>query len=149
MLVAVRDLVACIYADFTYDPSATDISTPVLEVLQARRGVCQDFAHVAIACLRALGLPGRYVSGYLLTRPPPGKPKLIGADASHAWFATFVPGQGWLDFDPTNDVLPSDEHVSIAFGRDFDDVTPIRGVILGGGQHELSVAVDVDPVADA
>jgi transglutaminase-like putative cysteine protease len=146
MLVAVRDLVARIHADFSYDPSATDISTPVLEVLHARRGVCQDFAHVAIACLRALGLPGRYVSGYLLTRPPPGKPKLIGADASHAWFATFVPGQGWLDFDPTNDVLPSDEHVSIAFGRDFDDVTPIRGVILGGGQHELSVAVDVDPV---
>lgn len=147
MLEAVRDLVARIHAEFTYDPSATDISTPVLEVLQARRGVCQDFAHVAIACLRALGLPGRYVSGYLLTRPPPGKPKLIGADASHAWFATFVPGQGWLDFDPTNDVMPSDEHVTIAFGRDFADVTPIRGVILGGGQHELRVAVDVDPVA--
>jgi transglutaminase-like putative cysteine protease len=147
MLEAVRDLVGRIHADFTYDPSATDISTPVLEVLHDRRGVCQDFAHVAIACLRALGLPGRYVSGYLLTRPPPGKPKLVGADASHAWFATFVPGQGWVDFDPTNDVLPSDEHVSIAFGRDFADVTPIRGVILGGGQHELRVAVDVDPVA--
>jgi transglutaminase-like putative cysteine protease len=147
MLEAVRDLVARIHADFVYDPSATEISTPVLEVLSARRGVCQDFAHVAIGCIRALGLPARYVSGYLLTRPPPGKPKLVGADASHAWFATFVPGQGWVDFDPTNDVIPSDEHVTVAFGRDFDDVTPIRGVILGGGQHELAVAVDVDPVA--
>jgi transglutaminase-like putative cysteine protease len=146
LLEAVRDLVGRIHADFVYDPTATEISTPVLEVLHARRGVCQDFAHVAIGCVRALGLPARYVSGYLLTRPPPGKPKLVGADASHAWFATFVPGQGWVDFDPTNDVIPSDEHVSVAFGRDFDDVTPIRGVILGGGQHELKVAVDVDPV---
>ena len=146
LLEAVRDLVGRIHTEFVYDPSATEISTPVLEVLQERRGVCQDFAHVAIGCIRALGLPARYVSGYLLTRPPPGKPKLVGADASHAWFATFVPGQGWVDFDPTNDVIPSDEHVSVAFGRDFDDVTPIRGVILGGGQHELKVAVDVDPV---
>jgi len=146
LLRAVRELTSRIRADFRYDDSATDISTPVAQVLQDKRGVCQDFAHVAIGCLRALGLPARYVSGYLLTRPPPGRPKLVGADASHAWFATFVPGQGWIDFDPTNDLIPGDEHVTVAFGRDYDDVTPVRGVILGGGQHEVSVSVDVDVV---
>lgn len=144
LLRAVRDLTSRIHGDFTYDGTATDVSTPVSDVMRDRRGVCQDFAHVAIGCLRSLGLPARYVSGYLLTRPPPGRPKLVGADASHAWFATFVPGQGWIDFDPTNDLIPEDEHVTVAFGRDFDDVTPIRGVILGGGQHEVTVAVDVD-----
>jgi transglutaminase-like putative cysteine protease len=143
---AVRELVGRIHADFRYDGSATEVHTPVEDVLRDRRGVCQDFAHVAIGCLRSLGLPARYVSGYLLTRPPPGRPKLVGADASHAWFATFAPGHGWLDFDPTNDLLPADEHVTVAFGRDYDDVTPIRGVILGGGAHELAVSVDVDPV---
>jgi transglutaminase-like putative cysteine protease len=145
-LEAVRELVHRIYKDFTYDARATEVSTPLAEVFRLRRGVCQDFAHLAIGCLRAQGLPARYVSGYLMTRPPPGKPKLVGADASHAWFATFVPEYGWVDFDPTNDLLPADEHVSVAFGRDFSDVTPIRGVILGGGQHQLSVAVDVDPI---
>jgi transglutaminase-like putative cysteine protease len=145
-LDAVRDLVHRIHKDFTYDPRATDVSTPLAEVFRLRRGVCQDFAHLAIGCLRAQGLPARYVSGYLMTRPPPGKAKLVGADASHAWFATFVPEYGWVDFDPTNDLLPSDEHVSIAYGRDFSDVTPIRGVILGGGQHQLNVAVDVDQI---
>jgi transglutaminase-like putative cysteine protease len=146
VLEAVRDLVARIHAEFTYDPRATEVSTPLAEVMRLRRGVCQDFAHLGIGCLRAQGLAARYVSGYLLTRPPPGKPKLVGADASHAWFAAFVPEHGWVDFDPTNDLLPSDEHVTVAFGRDFADVTPIRGVILGGGQHRLAVSVDVSPL---
>jgi len=148
ILEAVRDLVTAIHTEFTYDARATEISTPLEEVLQLRRGVCQDFAHFAIACLRSHGLPGRYVSGYLLTRPPPGKRKLLGADASHAWFATFVPEYGWVDFDPTNDVIPSGEHVTVAHGRDFSDVTPIRGVIWGGGHHQLIVEVDVDTVDD-
>ncbi len=148
VLEAVNDLMGRIHREFTYDPRATDVSTPLETLLRERRGVCQDFAHLAIGCLRAVGLPARYVSGYLLTRPPPGKPKLIGADASHAWFATFIPEYGWVDFDPTNDLIPSDEHVTVAHGRDFADVTPIRGVILGGGQHELSVEVDVDLLPD-
>ena len=125
---------------------ATDVSTPLEEVLMHKRGVCQDFAHLAIGCLRSQGLAARYVSGYLLTHPPSGKPRLIGADASHAWFSAFVPEVGWVDFDPANNLVPSDEHVTIAFGGDFADVTPIRGVILGGGQHQLDVAVDVVPV---
>jgi transglutaminase-like putative cysteine protease len=148
VLEATADLMGRIFREFAYDPRATDVSTPLETILRDRRGVCQDFAHLAIGALRAVGLPGRYVSGYLLTRPPPGKLKLIGADASHAWFATFVPEFGWVDFDPTNNVIPADEHVSIAYGRDFSDVTPIRGVILGGGQHELTVAVDVNPVEE-
>ncbi len=147
-LEVVRDLVGRIHRDFAYDPRATDISTPLAEVLAQRRGVCQDFAHLAIGCLRAQGLAARYVSGYLLTRPPPGRPKRVGADASHAWFSTFVPDAGWVDFDPTNDLIPSDEHVTVAYGRDFADVTPMRGVIHGGGgTHQLNVAVDVDEIA--
>jgi len=146
LLSAARDLTRRIHADFVYDPRATDVSTPIEAVLEARRGVCQDFAHVMLGCLRALGLAGRYVSGYLLTRPPPGRPRLQGADASHAWVAVWVPELGWIDFDPTNDLIPTDEHVTIAFGRDFSDVTPIRGVILGGGAHTVHVAVDVEPI---
>jgi transglutaminase-like putative cysteine protease len=146
ILEAVRDLTRRIHTDFAYDPESTDVSTPVGEVLRRRRGVCQDFAHLQIAGLRSLGLPARYVSGYLLTRPPPGRPKLIGADASHAWIGTFVPDFGWVDFDPTNNLLPSDEHVTIAHGRDFSDVTPIKGVILGGGRHEVRVSVNVDVI---
>ncbi len=146
ILEAVRDFTARIHADFVYDPKSTDVSTSVAEVMRRRRGVCQDFAHLEIACLRGLGLPARYVSGYLLTRPPPGRPRLIGADASHAWIGVFVPDFGWVDFDPTNDLLPQDEHVTVAHGRDFQDVTPLKGVILGGGQHEVAVAVDVAPV---
>lgn len=147
-LEAVRDLVGRIHEEFAYDPRATDVSTPLSDVLAQRRGVCQDFAHLAIGCLRAQGLAARYVSGYLLTRPPPGRPKLIGADASHAWFSTFIPDGGWVDFDPTNDLIPSDEHVTVAYGRDFADVTPMRGVIHGGGgTHQLSVAVDVEEVS--
>jgi transglutaminase-like putative cysteine protease len=143
LLEGVRELTSRIKADFTYDATATDVTTPLAEVFRRRRGVCQDFAHLQIAGLRALGLPARYVSGYLLTHPPPGRPRLIGADASHAWVSVFVPDLGWVDFDPTNDLIPSDEHVTVAYGRDFSDVTPLKGVILGGGRHEVKVSVDV------
>jgi transglutaminase-like putative cysteine protease len=146
LLEAVRDLTRRIHEDFTYDPSATQISTPLAEVLRNRRGVCQDFAHLQIGCLRSLGLPGRYVSGYMMTKPPPGRSRLVGADASHAWASAFCPDVGWVDFDPANDVVPSDNHVTMAYGRDFGDVTPVRGVIHGGGRHVLRVSVDVADV---
>ena len=146
LLEGVRDLTRRIRADFVYDPRATEVSTPVVEVLRRRRGVCQDFAHLQIACLRSLGLAARYVSGYLLSRPPPGKPRLIGADASHAWIAAYVPDLGWVDFDPTNDLIPGDEHITVAYGRDFADVTPLKGVILGGGRHKVAVSVDVEAI---
>jgi transglutaminase-like putative cysteine protease len=148
-LEAVMDLTMRIHDQFTYDTRATTIATPLAEVLEARRGVCQDFAHLQIGCLRSLGLPGRYVSGYLLTRPPPGRPRLVGADASHAWLSVNLPDFGWVDFDPTNGVMPTDQHVIVACGRDFADVTPVRGVILGGGAHELVVSVDVTADEDA
>jgi transglutaminase-like putative cysteine protease len=143
LLDALRELTRRIHDDFEYDPSATDVSTPVERVLAERRGVCQDFAHFMLSCLRSLGLGARYVSGYLLTRPPPGSPRLVGADASHAWISVWLPDHGWLDCDPTNAIEPRDEHVTVAYGRDFSDVTPLRGVILGGGAHQLEVAVDV------
>ncbi|HEX4264511.1 MAG TPA: transglutaminase family protein [Verrucomicrobiae bacterium] len=143
LLTGVRDLTRRIYHDFKYDPKATTVATPLDEVWNKRRGVCQDFAHLGIACLRSLGLPARYVSGYLRTRPPEGKPRLVGADASHAWFAIFCPGVGWVDFDPTNNVQPSEEHITIAIGRDYADVSPVAGVITGGGAHEVKVSVDV------
>lgn len=117
----------------------------MLEAFRQRRGVCQDFAQIMIACLRSLGLPARYVSGYLETLPPPGRPRLQGADASHAWVSVFSPGQGWVDFDPTNNLLPDERHITIGWGRDFSDVSPIRGVLLGSGEHELAVSVDVTP----
>ena len=145
LLVGVRDLTHRIYEDFEYDPASTDVTTGVDVVMRQRRGVCQDFAHLQIGCLRSLGLPVRYVSGYLVTHPPPGRPRLVGADASHAWISVFAPDIGWTDFDPTNDLLPSDEHVTVAHGRDFSDVTPLKGVILGGGRHEVRVSVDVEP----
>jgi transglutaminase-like putative cysteine protease len=144
---AARELMTRIHRDFAYDQTATDVSTPVDTVLKNRRGVCQDFAHVQIACLRALGLPARYVSGYLVTRPD-GGPRLVGTDASHAWLSVRLPGGEWLDLDPTNDVVPRDRHITIAHGRDFGDVTPMRGVILGGGRHELRVGVDVSRADD-
>lgn len=140
------DLNSRIRNEFSYDPAATTVATPLSEVLAQRRGVCQDFAHLFIACVRAMGLPARYVSGYLLTKPPPGKPKLRGADASHAWVSVFLPEFGWIDFDPTNNCLPNEEHVTLGWGRDFDDVSPLRGVVLGGGEHRLKVGVDVEPV---
>ncbi len=143
VLEGVFALTQRIFADFKFDATATDVSTPVEKVLKTRRGVCQDFAHLTLAALRALGLPARYVSGYLLTRPPPGKVKLQGSDASHAWVAVWAPGFGWVDFDPTNGLMPRDEHIVVAFGRDYDDVSPVRGVLLGGSDQVLSIAVDV------
>ena len=140
------DLIASIYDGFTFDATATDISTPVTQVLQQRRGVCQDFSHLALACLRTMRLSARYVSGYILTSPPPGAPRLAGADASHAWISVWSPGFGWIDFDPTNGLIPRDGHISIAYGRDYDDVSPISGILLGGNDHTVHVGVDVVPV---
>lgn len=142
---AIGELSERIFREFKYEPLATDVSTPLAQVLRERRGVCQDFAQLAVGCLRSLGLAGRYVSGYLETEPPPGRPKLVGADASHAWASAFLPSLGWIDFDPTNAVFPGERHVTVAWGRDFSDVSPLRGIVLGGGQHTLSVAVDVTP----
>ena len=138
-----------IYTEFNYSPEATDVSTEPLEALKLKEGVCQDFAQVMIAGLRSLGLAARYVSGYLLTQPPPGKPRLIGADASHAWVSVYCPKSGWLDFDPTNNCLAGESHVKLAYGRDYSDVPPLRGIIRGGGSHTLDVAVTVSPVSDA
>lgn len=143
LLDAVNDLMRRIFEDFTYDPHFTTIATPLSEVLAHKRGVCQDFAHLAIACIRSMGLAARYVSGYIETLPPPGKQKLIGADASHAWFSVYAPDAGWVDFDPTNNQMPMDKHITVAWGRDFTDVTPLRGIAFGGGTHKLNVSVDV------
>jgi transglutaminase-like putative cysteine protease len=143
VLEAVRDLTHRIHDDFKFDPHATTVGTPLTEVFTLRSGVCQDFARLEIACLRSVGLAARYVSGYLETVPPPGAPRLAGADASHAWLGFYCPGIGWIDVDPTNDMLPSTTHVTVAWGRDYADVSPIRGVILGGGDHTLRVSVDV------
>jgi transglutaminase-like putative cysteine protease len=143
LLEAAMDLTHRIHAEFRYDPKATTLATPLPKVLSQRSGVCQDFAHLMIGCLRSLGLSARYVSGYLSTDAPPGKPRLVGADASHAWVAVFCPGIGWTDFDPTNDVIPSSRHITLAWGRDYGDVSPVQGVVLGGGEHELQVAVTV------
>lgn len=146
---AVVELNQRIHDAFEYDPAATDVSTPLGRVMRERRGVCQDFAHVAIGCLRSVGLPARYVSGYLETIPPQGQERLEGADASHAWASVFVPDVGWLDFDPTNALLPGDRHVTLAWGRDFSDVSPLEGVVVGGGRHSLTVGVDVEARRDA
>jgi transglutaminase-like putative cysteine protease len=135
-----------IHADFAYQSGVTEIHTPLTQVFEQRRGVCQDFAHLMIGCLRALGLPARYVSGYLLTNPPAGQARLLGADASHAWVSVWCPRLGWSDLDPTNDVRVDISHVTVAVGRDYADVMPLRGVIQGGGEHTLSVAVSVVPV---
>jgi transglutaminase-like putative cysteine protease len=143
LLEGVIELTSRIFRDFKFDPRATNIATPVMEVFRKRRGVCQDFAHLGITCLRSLGLPARYVSGYLETLPPPGRPRLIGADVSHAWISVWCPGFGWIDTDPTNDQLVSDRYVTLAWGRDFGDVTPMRGVVVGGGLHTLDVGIDV------
>jgi len=143
---AVRDLTARIHGDFQYDAQATTVATPVDDVLRDRRGVCQDFAHIAIGCLRSLGLAARYVSGYLRTTPPPGQPRLRGTDASHAWLSVYCPIIGWFELDPTNNLEPANEHLVLAWGRDFDDVSPIKGVILGGDHHTVRVAVNVDEV---
>lgn len=146
LLVGVEDLMGRLYGEFEFDPVATDVATPLEEVWQKRRGVCQDFAHVALGCLRSLGLPARYVSGYLRTLPPPGQKRMQGADASHAWFSVFCPLNGWVDFDPTNNLMPAEGHITVAVGRDFSDVSPLIGILTGGGEHAVSVAVDVVPV---
>ena len=146
LLEAAFDLTQRIFNDFEFDATATDISTPVEEVFRGRRGVCQDFAHLMIACIRSLGLPARYVSGYILTHPPAGQPRLIGADASHAWVSVYCPTLGWIDFDPTNRCLVQHEHITLGFGRDFSDVTPMRGIVLGGGEQQLEVKVTVTPL---
>jgi transglutaminase-like putative cysteine protease len=146
LLDCVMELTRRIYADFTFDSGATTIGTPVLDVLHHRHGVCQDFAHLEIGCLRSMGLAARYVSGYLVTRPPPGRPRLVGADNSHAWIAVFFPDYGWIDFDPTNGIIPSAAHITLAWARDYDDISPVRGVVVGGHQHSLAVSVDVEPI---
>jgi transglutaminase-like putative cysteine protease len=143
LLEAVLDLTGRIYRDFKFDSAATNVATPVMDVFKSRRGVCQDFAHLEIGCLRALGLAARYVSGYLETKPPRGRPRLVGADASHAWVSFFCPGSGWVDVDPTNNLLVGGRHIAVAWGRDYSDVSPVRGIIIGSGEHSLSVAVDV------
>jgi transglutaminase-like putative cysteine protease len=145
---AARELARRIHADFEFDSTATSVATKLREVFERRRGVCQDFAHLMIGCLRSLGLAARYVSGYILTKPPPGRPRLIGADASHAWVSVYCGAAGWVDIDPTNDCLVDDEHITLAWGRDFSDVTPMRGVVLGGGEQELKVHVTVANLAE-
>jgi len=145
LIAGAIDLMHRIHADFDYEPASTSISTPLREVFAQRHGVCQDYAHVMLGCLRALGLPAAYVSGYLLTRPPAGQPRLLGADASHAWVSVWCPQLGWIDLDPTNDLVVGTSHVTLAVGRDFGDVTPLRGVIRGGGEHTMRVAVSVLP----
>lgn len=148
VLSGAKNLMHRIFSEFTYDKGATSVDTPVTQVLNERKGVCQDFAHLMISCLRSLGLAARYVSGYLETKPPPGKEKLVGADASHAWLALFIPEIGWVDLDPTNDLIPGEQHITLAWGRDYGDVTPVKGVVMGGGVHTLSVTVDVSPLVD-
>lgn len=147
-LAGAIELMNRIFADFAYEGGVTDIYTPVDHVLEERRGVCQDFAHLQIACLRSLGLPARYVSGYLMTHPPEGKEKLVGSDASHAWLAVWTPAHGWVDLDPTNNMLPADEHITVGWGRDYGDVSPISGMVLGGGEQKIDVAVDVRPIKE-
>ena len=151
---AAHELMRRIYDDFEYETEATDVSTPALEALKIRKGVCQDFAHIMLACLRSLGLPARYVSGYLLTEPPPGKARLIGSDASHAWVSLYLPGETaakgtWFELDPTNNRAPGEDYVTVATGRDYSDVSPLRGVLHGGANHKLHVAVTVTPVETA
>ena len=148
-LACVLDLTERIHHDFKFLAGSTEIDTPVEEVFHSHQGVCQDFAHLQICCLRSLGFSARYVSGYLVTSPPPGKERLAGADASHAWVSVFVPGTGWVEFDPTNGLMPSDGHITLAWGRDYDDVGPSRGILIGGQRHWMDVSVDVVPIEPA
>ena len=146
ILEAALELTARIYEEFTFDSTATDVTTPIAKALKEKRGVCQDFAQVQIACFRSIGLPARYISGYINTSPPPGQPKLAGTDASHAWVSMYCPGLGWFDLDPTNNLIPTVEHITVAWGRDYSDISPVRGVTLGSGGHALKVTVDVQPI---
>lgn len=145
ILDAARDLTSRIFHEFEYAPTTTTVSTPTHEVMKVRKGVCQDFAHLQLTAIRSLGLAARYVSGYLVTVPPHGKPRLIGADASHAWLSIYCPGLGWIDLDPTNNMIPQERHITIGWGRDYSDVCPIQGVLTGGGPQGLNVSVDVAP----
>jgi transglutaminase-like putative cysteine protease len=146
---ALDELAHRIHRDFAFDTAATTVTTPLEEVFAQRRGVCQDFAQLMIACLRGVGVPARYVSGYIVTVPPPGRPRLVGADASHAWVSAWCPGRGWIDVDPTNDRRADQDFVTLGWGRDFSDVTPLRGVILGGGAQQLEARVTVTPLSPA
>lgn len=143
VLMSAIDLIRRVFTEFTYDKLASNVETPVNQALANKKGVCQDFALVAISCLRTLGLAARYVSGYLETIPPPGKKKLIGSDASHAWISIFIPDFGWVDLDPTNNLVANETYITVAWGRDYGDVSPVKGVVMGGGAHNLSVTVDV------
>ena len=140
---ATKELMRRIYVDFSFVSGFTSVSTPLDVVMEEKKGVCQDFAQIGIACLRSVGLPARYISGYIETLPPPGKPKLVGADASHAWFAVFIPGFGWVDFDPTNNKIPENQHIVVGWGRDYYDVPPLKGVVYSSGTSKLSVSVDI------
>jgi transglutaminase-like putative cysteine protease len=146
ILAAVTNLCQRIHADFTYDTDATDVGTPIAQAFEMRRGVCQDLAHVMLAGLRPLGLAARYVSGYVRTHPAAGQPRLTGADASHAWVSVFCGRDGWIDVDPTNNVLPQTEHITVAWGQDYRDVCPVSGMFIGEGGHRISVAVEVSPL---
>jgi transglutaminase-like putative cysteine protease len=140
---AVNDLNTRINKDFIFTPGFTDISTPLEKVFSSKKGVCQDFAHFGLACLRSMGLAAKYISGYIETLPPPGKPKLVGADASHAWIAVYIPEWGWVEFDSTNNLVVKSEHIRVASGRDFSDVTPLKGIVYSSGEQTLAVKVDV------
>jgi transglutaminase-like putative cysteine protease len=148
ILAAALDLTRRIHAEFAYDPQATTLATPVAEVFEKRRGVCQDFAHLQLACLRSIGLAAQYVSGYISTIPPAGQERVVGADATHAWIRLFCGEHDWVDLDPTNNVMPQDRHIWLAWGRDYDDVSPLKGVILGGGPHTVQVSVEVSAAMD-
>lgn len=142
---AAYELMQRIYTDFEFDSEFSTVATPIHEVIKEKKGVCQDFAQIAIACVRAVGLPARYVSGYIETLPPPGKIKLVGIDASHAWFSVYIPSFGWVDFDPTNNQIPKNQHITVSWGRDYYDVPPLKGVIYSTGKNKMKVAVDIRP----
>jgi transglutaminase-like putative cysteine protease len=143
---AAFELMQRIYTDFEFNTKVTNVATPIHDVIKEKKGVCQDFAQIAIACVRSVGLPARYVSGYIETLPPPGKVKLIGTDASHAWFSVYIPNFGWVDFDPTNNQIPQNQHIVVSYGRDYYDVPPLKGVIYSTGKNKMKVAVDIRPV---
>jgi transglutaminase-like putative cysteine protease len=143
---AVLDLIKKIYTEFKFKSGATNVNTPIKTVLKERKGVCQDFSHLAIACLRSVGIPAKYVSGYIETLAPKGKPKLEGSDASHAWISVYIPEMGWCEFDPTNNMIPEQRHIITAYGRDFADVSPLKGIIFSSGEHKVKVEVDVIPL---
>lgn len=143
---AAFELMQRIFKDFEFNADVTNVATPIHEVMKNKKGVCQDFAQIGIACLRSVGIPARYVSGYIETLPPPGKEKLVGTDASHAWFSMYIPKFGWIDFDPTNNQIPKNQHIIVAHGRDYYDVPPLKGVIYSSGQNKMKVEVDIRPV---